>query len=104
MQPPDITDSYTVAIEGFSAFERTALASFFRLAAQRSPAYHRVEETGLSDFLIADADHAGALAVVQRGQRLGDTVFIGAQAPDGASAWLPRPIDPMHIVRELDTL
>jgi len=104
MQPPAESDSYTVALEGFSAFERTALASFFRLAAQRSPAYHQVEEAGLSDFLIADADHAGALMSVRRGQRLGDTVFIGSHAPKGSSAWLPRPIDPMHIVRELDTL
>jgi len=33
-----------------------------------------------------------------------DTVFVGASAPHGAMAWLPRPIDPMHIVRELDSL
>jgi two-component system, cell cycle response regulator len=104
MSLPPLVDTYTVAIEGFSAFERTALASFFRLAAQRSPAYHQVEEAGLSDFLIADADHAGALEAVKRGQRGGDTVFIGSHAPPGAAAWLPRPIDPMHIVRELDTL
>ena len=25
-------------------------------------------------------------------------------APDGATAWLPRPIDPMHVLRELDAL
>jgi len=96
--------SYTVALEGFSAFERTALASFFRLAAQRSPAYVQVAEAGLSDFLIADADHAASLAAVKRGQRTRDTVFVGKSAPPGALAWLPRPIDPMHIVRELDSL
>jgi CheY-like chemotaxis protein len=101
---PAPVDTYTVALEGFSAFERTALASFFRLAAQRSPAYVQVAEAGLSDFLIADADHAASLAAVQRQQRSGDTVFVGRNAPAGALAWLPRPIDPMHIVRELDTL
>jgi len=101
---PAPVDTYSVALEGFSAFERTALASFFRLAAQRSPAYVQVAEAGLSDFLVADADHPASLAAVQRQQRTGDTVFVGQSAPAGALAWLPRPIDPMHIVRELDSL
>lgn len=97
-------DNFSVAIEGFSTFERDALASFFRLAAQRSPAFHQVDETGMADFLIADADHAASVAAVRRGQRLDDTVFIGARAPAGAAAWLPRPIDPMHVLRELEGL
>ena len=96
--------TYTVALEGFSAFERNSLASFFRLAAQRSPAYVQVSEAGTSDFLVADADHGASLATVKRGQRTGDTVFVGKSAPPGAMAWLPRPIDPMLIVRELDSL
>ena len=104
MPSPAYTDTYTVAIEGFTDLERTALASVFRLAARRSPAYRQLEDTGVSDFLIADADHAGALAAVQRGQRSGDTVFIGSRAPAGASAWLTRPIDPKHVLRELDAL
>jgi len=104
MPTTPLLPSFSVAVEGFSAFERDALTSFFRLAARRSPAYHQVDEAGVSDFLIADADHAGALAAVRRGQRQGDTVFVGARAPKGAAAWLPRPIDPMHIVRELDLL
>jgi two-component system cell cycle response regulator len=103
MSAPPV-DSFSVAIEGFSAFERQSLTSFFRLAAQRSPAYRQVEEAGLSDFLIADADHAPSLAAVQRGQREGDTVFIGAQPPAGAVAWLARPIEPVHVLRELDLL
>jgi CheY-like chemotaxis protein len=101
---PAPVDTYTVALEGFSEFERAALASFFRLAAQRSPAYVQVDEPGVSDFLIADADHPASLAAVQSAQRTGDTVFVGRGAPQGAMAWLPRPIDPMHIVRELDAL
>lgn len=101
---PAAVDTYSVALEGFSAFERTALASFFRLAAKRSPAYVQVAEAGLSDFLIADADHPASLTAVLRHQRTSDTVFVGASAPPGALAWLPRPIDPMHIVRELDSL
>jgi CheY-like chemotaxis protein len=96
--------TYSVALEGFSSFERSSLTSFFRLAAQRAPAYVQVAEAGMADFLIADADHAPSLAAVKRARRTGDTVFVGRSAPPGAMAWLPRPIDPMHIVRELDSL
>lgn len=104
MSDSAFVDNFTVAIEGFSSFEREALASFFRLAAQRSPAFHQVDETGMADFLIADGDHAASVSAVRRGQRLDDTVFIGARAPAGAAAWLPRPIDPMHVLRELEGL
>jgi len=34
--------------------------------------------------------------------RIADTVFIGSQAPEGALAWMMRPIDPLHVLRELD--
>lgn len=101
--PPSL-DNFTVAIEGFSDFERVTLASFFRLAAQRSPAYALVEEAGISDFLVADADHPAIVATLKANRRTGDTVFVGRSAPAGALAWLPRPVDPMAIVRELDTL
>lgn len=104
MSDPGFIDTFTVAIEGFSAFERQALASFFRLAARRSPAFRQVDEPGMADFLIADADHAASVAAVRRGQRVEDTVFIGAAAPEGAAAWLPRPIDPVHVMRALDEL
>lgn len=104
MSAPAFIDTFTVAIEGFSAFERQSLASFFRLAAQRSPAFRQVEEPGMADFLIADADHPASVAAVRRGQRVEDAVFIGARAPDGAAAWLPRPIEPVHVMRALDEL
>jgi CheY-like chemotaxis protein len=104
MSTPAFVDTFTVAIEGFSAFERQALASFFRLAAQRSPAFRQVDEPGLADFLIADADHPASVAAVRRGQRVEDSVFIGAHAPEGAAAWLPRPIEPVHVLRALEEL
>lgn len=97
-------DTFTVAIEGFSAFERQALSSFFRLAAQRSPAFRQVNESGMADFLIADADHPASVAAVRRSQRVEDSVFVGARAPEGAAAWLPRPIEPVHVLRALDEL
>jgi CheY-like chemotaxis protein len=95
---------YRVALEGFSAFERAALTSFFRLAGGRSPAYLQVEPGTPFDWLIADADQPAALARVGALGRTGDTVFVGASAPAGAGAWLARPIDPVHIVRALDAL
>ena len=104
MSDSGFVDNFTVAIEGFSSFEREALASFFRLAAQRSPAFQQVDEVGVADFLIADGDQPVSVAAVRRGQRLADTVFIGATAPAGAAAWLPRPIDPVHVLRELEGL
>jgi len=104
MADSGFVDTFTVAIEGFSSFERQALASFFRLAAQRSPAFRQVDEPGMADFLIADADHPASVAAVRRGQRMEDTVFIGARAPERAAAWLPRPIDPVHVLRALDEL
>ncbi len=95
---------YRVTLQGFSAFERSALASYFRLAANRSPAYEQVETMADAQFLIVDADHVEAVRSVQTAGRVRDGVFIGAQAPDGASAWMMRPIDPLHVLRELDAM
>jgi CheY-like chemotaxis protein len=95
---------YTVALQGFSDFERSALNSFFRLAQQRAPAYERAASPIDSDFIIADADHPADVAAVRDADRMQDTIFIGARASAGASAWLPRPIEPTRIVRELDLL
>ena len=98
------TEHYTVALQGFSEFERGALSSFFRLAAQRTPSYMQVDTVERSDFVIADADHGASLQTVLAAGRQHDTVFVGARAPQGALACLPRPIDPVHIVRELDSM
>jgi two-component system, cell cycle response regulator len=95
---------YTVALLGFSEFERGALASYFRLDAARSPAYAQTADVASADFIVADADQPATVAAVALLHRQPDTVFVGAHAPDDAGAWLPRPIDPTHIVRELDLL
>lgn len=95
---------YTVSLQGFSEFERSALASFFRLAEARAPAYGQAHSLSDADFIVADADHAAALAAVRGADRMQDTVFVGAHEPPGAAAWLHRPIEPTHIVRQLDLL
>ncbi|MET0335911.1 MAG: response regulator [Rhizobacter sp.] len=95
---------YTVALQGFSEFERSALASFFRLGQQRAPAYHQGASAAESDFIIADADSATEVAAVREADRLQDTIFIGAHPPTGTVAWMARPIEPTRILRELDML
>ncbi|MBS0444826.1 MAG: response regulator [Proteobacteria bacterium] len=95
---------YRVALAGFSEFERDALASFFRLAAQGDSVYVPVAAAEPSDFVIADADQRSAVDAVRVAARTADTVFVGARAPADAMAWLTRPIDPIHIVRELDLM
>jgi two-component system cell cycle response regulator len=102
--PAPAKPRYTVAFVGFSAFESSALASFFRLATGHAADYHRVDDTQAADFLVVDADHPQAFGSASAHRRLHDTIFVGAQAPAGAMSWLVRPIEPTRIVRELDAL
>lgn len=95
---------YRVSLLGFSAFERSALTSYFRLAANRSPAYEQVDTAGEAHFVVVDADDAEAVRAVLAAGRGGDAVFVGALAPQGAAAWVMRPIDPLHVMRELDAM
>ncbi|MBI5256692.1 MAG: response regulator [Burkholderiales bacterium] len=96
--------SIPVALLGFSAFERNALASYFRLAARRNPAYTHVLDVDEARFVVADADQSGVPELLQALGRIPDAVFVGAQGPEGAASWMMRPIDPVHVLRELDSL
>jgi CheY-like chemotaxis protein len=95
---------YLVALLGFSAFERSALGSYFRLASKRTPSYEQTDSLADCQFVIADADHAGGVLAIERAGRVADTVFIGAHPPANAVAWMMRPIDPLHVMRELDAM
>ena len=95
---------HRVAFLGFSEFERKALVSYFRLSHNRSPAYEQVPTLTDADFLVADADHGPSVQLVLAIERLGETVFIGSQSPEGCSAWMMRPIDALDLMRELDGL
>jgi CheY-like chemotaxis protein len=99
MSPP-----VSVALVGFSNFERTALQSYLRLAVQRELVYAQVDEPDQAQLLIVDADQAGFVDRVLASGRLADSVFVGSRAPAGASAWMTRPIDPLNVLRELDIL
>lgn len=99
-----MTTPYRIALLGFSAFERSTLASYFRLTSTREPRYDLAPLLPEADFVVADADHAASVQLVMSVERLPETVFIGAHAPLGSIAWLPRPIDPMRVLRELDAM
>ena len=92
-----------VALLGFGEFERSALVSYLRLSGSREPAYEEVKSLADADFVIADPDHVGTLDAVLGADRVADTVFVGALAPEGALAWMMRPIDPLQVFREIDS-
>jgi CheY-like chemotaxis protein len=89
---------------GFSDFERTVLASYFRLAAEREPRFELVVTLTDADYLVADADHGPSVQLVVVTERLAETVFIGSPAPEGAAASMRRPIDGLHVMKALDAL
>lgn len=92
-----------VAVVGFSAFERDALQVFFRLAANREPHYVAAPGLAACDFAIVDADAPQAVREVSEAGRLAVAVFIGAAVgPAETLGRLPRPIDPLHVMRLLD--
>ncbi len=93
-----------IAFAGFSAFERSALASAFRLALHRPQGYRQAESLADGDFIVADADCPAVVDELAAAGLLGRTVFVGAQAPTGAASWMMRPIDPLQVLRELDAL
>jgi CheY-like chemotaxis protein len=96
--------SLRVALHGFSDFEQRALGSFFRLAGPPALAIELVSDIAAAQLIVADADHPGTVETLLAAQRLADTVFVGAQAPEAAAARLPRPIDALHVLRELESL
>lgn len=93
-----------IAILGFSEFERSALVSYFQLTAQRRPSYTHVLAIDDADLVVVDAEQPGTLALLQEVGRTGDAVFVGAHGSGDAAGWMMRPINPAHVLRELDAL
>ena len=79
-----------VAILGFSTFDRKALASYFQLSGAARQRYAHVLNLDLADLVIADADEAGVLELLQKLGRVSDALFIGAAAPMNSES-LTRP-------------
>jgi len=95
---------YRVALHGFSEFERSTLAYCFAQAAAREPSYVQVEPLADAEFIVADTNPRGVAGPALDDARLGDTLFIGDGAPQGAGMHLQRPIDPERILRALDRM
>ncbi|MEK8052039.1 response regulator [Ideonella sp. DXS22W] len=93
-----------IAILGFSEFERSALVSYFQLTAQRQPSYAQVLAIDDADLVVVDAEQPGALALLQELGRTQDAVYVGAHGSGDAAGWMMRPINPAHVLRELDAL
>jgi CheY-like chemotaxis protein len=70
----------------------------------RTPAYEQAAGLADSRFVVADADFPEVVDQVLAADLLAQTVFVGAHAPAGAAAWMMRPIDALHVLRELDLL
>ena len=99
-----MSTTYRVAVLGFSDFERTTLASCFRLSTPRDPEYTLSTLLDDGDFVLADADHAPSVQLVAATERLQQTVFVGRRPPLDAGVWVPRPLDPLLVMRALDAL
>jgi CheY-like chemotaxis protein len=95
---------HAVCLLGFSAFERQALTAHFRLALQRKPAYRLVDTLVEARLAVVNADAPAACEDIARANRKADAVYIGAHAPLGEQARLPRPIDVLAVLRELDAM
>ena len=95
---------YRVAFLGLRDSERQGIVACLRLASARGPRYELTSLLDEASLLIADAEHPASVQVVVATEMLGRTLFIGPSAPAGAAACMPRPIDPQHLLRELDAL
>lgn len=102
MTTPSTPDVHGVMLLGFGEFERSALLSCVELSRTRFPAYQVADSLSAAHFVVADADHAEIVDAVGAAHRTEDTVFIGTHAPDGALAWLMRPVDPLQVLHQFD--
>ncbi len=94
-----------VALLGFNALDRTAISASLRGSmVGRTRRYVPVPGLDDGELILADADHAPAVQLVQATDRMPEAIFIGRSAPAGAAVCLPRPIETRDLLRELDSL
>jgi two-component system, cell cycle response regulator len=91
---------FSVALIGFTPFERSTFEAFFRLAARRSPCYLYTDQAQRADVVLVDADRPEAMA--DRRATPQRSVYVGARGVDGQLAHLPRPINMMGLLKLLD--
>ena len=89
-----------VAILGFDATIRLALAASLGATAQRQPGYKPVLGVDDARFVVVDADDPEAQALLRTLGRLGDAVRLSARASDGADP--ARVLDLALVMQGLD--
>ena len=95
---------YRIALCGFSEFEYRAMHFSFQHPDAGEIGYEVVDAITDADFAIVDSDSKPAVKGVVLTGRVAQAVFVGASAPPGAGAVVPRPIDLSRIVRALGEL
>ena len=89
-----------VAILGFDATIRLALAASLRATAKRQPGYKPVLGVDDARFVVVDADDPEAQALLRTLGRLGDAVGLSARASEGADP--ARVLDLALVMQGLD--
>jgi two-component system cell cycle response regulator len=97
-------DALPVALLGFSDFERQTLGSCLRLTQGRTPHFLAVADLSAAHLVVADGSHAASMHTLQVQGLLPRTLVIGPRAPPQAGAWMLRPIEPAHVLHQLDLL
>ena len=93
-----------VSLLGLPHPEREAITTCLLAARGGNRRYVLAEMLDEADLFIADASHAPSVQLVVATERLAATVFVGSSSPPGSVACLSRPIDTVHLLRELDFL
>ena len=99
-----MSKAFRLSLLGLGDLERETIRSCLRLLSQRVPRYEVAPWLDDCDLVVADADHAPSVQLVQATERMGSTLFVGTTAPAGAVAFMARPLDPQVLLRELDAL
>jgi two-component system, cell cycle response regulator len=93
--------SFAISLIGFTAFERSTLEAFFRLAARRTPSYCHTAQPEQAQIVLVDVDNADA-ALDPRALPA-NSIYIGARGRLGQLGHMPRPINMMGLLRLLDS-
>ena len=89
---------------GLNSAERQTIAECLRMTAARTPSYALAVLLNEGEIVIADAGHPPSVQLVVATERLPATLFVGEAPPPGSVACISRPINPDHLLRELDFL
>lgn len=95
---------YRIALCGFSEFEYRAMHFSFQHPDEREIVYEVVNSLAEADFAVVDADSHLAIESVALSGHISTAVFVGSEAPPGAAALVPRPIDLSRIMSALAEL